>query len=175
MPTTLIEKYTPESAEVTKEMAIRLKKMMGADAVVSVTGLTTSGGSEGPGKPVGTMFYCVLIEERTLLRTAMNYKKQSFFYRNSLSIVFICLFILALGAQAIFGWKEHNEELKDLGGQQIIFSAYLRSGHFFSATFENFESEFLSVASIVILTIFLRQKGSPESKPVDAANAETGK
>ncbi|MNE03146.1 hypothetical protein D3C87_864530 [compost metagenome] len=105
----------------------------------------------------------------------MNYKKQSFFYRNSLSIVFICLFILALGAQAIFGWKEHNEELKDLGGQQIIFSAYLRSGHFFSATFENFESEFLSVASIVILTIFLRQKGSPESKPVDAANAETGK
>lgn len=68
VPTTLIEKYTPESAEVTKEMAIRLKKMMGADVVVSVTGLTTSGGSEGPGKPVGTMFYCVLIEERTIER-----------------------------------------------------------------------------------------------------------
>lgn len=42
-------------------------------------------------------------------------------------------------------------------------------------TFQNWQSEFLSVASSVILTIFLRQKGSPESKPVDAANAETGK
>jgi len=97
----------------------------------------------------------------------MNYKKQSFFYRNSLSIVFICLFILALGAQAIFGWKEHNEELKDLGGQQIIFSAYLRSGHFFSATFENFESEFLQMALYVMLTISLRQVGSAESKDPD--------
>ncbi|MCA6067759.1 hypothetical protein JI747_011260 [Chryseobacterium sp. RG1] len=94
----------------------------------------------------------------------MNNKKQSFFYRNSLSIVFISLFVLALGAQAFFGWKEHNEELKDLGAQEIRFSSYLGSGHFFSATFENFQSEFLQMALYVMLTISLRQVGSAESK-----------
>lgn len=66
VPKGLIEKYTPESAEVTKEMAFRVKKMMDADVVVAVTGLTTPGGSEGPGKPVGTMFYCILIKEKTI-------------------------------------------------------------------------------------------------------------
>lgn len=65
---TLIVKYTPESAEVTREMAFRLKKMMDSDIVVSITGLTTPGGSEGPGKPVGTMFYCILIREKTIER-----------------------------------------------------------------------------------------------------------
>lgn len=66
VPTVLIQKHTPESAEVTKEMAYRLKEMMGANIVVAVTGLTTPGGSEGPGKPVGTMFYCILTEEKTI-------------------------------------------------------------------------------------------------------------
>lgn len=94
----------------------------------------------------------------------MNNKKQNYFYRNSLSIVFISLFVLALGAQAFFGWKEHNKELKDLGAQEIIFSAYLGSGHFFSSTFENFQSEFLQMALYVMLTISLRQVGSAESK-----------
>lgn len=41
--------------------------------------------------------------------------------------------------------------------------------------FQNWQSEFLSVASIVILSIYLRQKGSPESKPVDSPHMETGK
>lgn len=97
----------------------------------------------------------------------MNHKKKSFFYRNSLSIVFISLFILAWGAQAFFGWKEHNEDLKDLGAEEIRFSSYLGSGHFFSATFENFQSEFLQMALYVMLTISLRQVGSAESKDPD--------
>jgi nicotinamide-nucleotide amidase len=61
IPQTMIEEYTPESPEITHEMAIRLKKIIPADVIVSVTGLTTPGGSEMPGKPVGTMFYCILI------------------------------------------------------------------------------------------------------------------
>ncbi|MDQ1149613.1 DUF6766 family protein [Sphingobacterium zeae] len=94
----------------------------------------------------------------------MKNKKQSFFYRNSLSIVFIALFFLAFGAQAFFGWREHNDELKELGGQEIGFFAYLETGHFFSATCENFQSEFLQMALYVMLTISLRQVGSAESK-----------
>jgi nicotinamide-nucleotide amidase len=61
IPSKMIEEYTPESTEITREMAIRLKKVIPADIIVSVTGLTTPGGSEVPGKPVGTMFYCILI------------------------------------------------------------------------------------------------------------------
>lgn len=91
-------------------------------------------------------------------------KTDRFYYRNSLSIVFVSLFIVALGAQAVFGWKIHNNDLMELGGSPITFQAYLASGHFFSATFENFQSEFLQMAMYVILTISLRQIGSAESK-----------
>ncbi|WPU95661.1 CinA family protein [Mucilaginibacter sabulilitoris] len=61
----MIETFTPESEEITREMAIKLKKIMDADIIVAVTGLTTEGGSEAPGKPVGTMFYCVYFEGQT--------------------------------------------------------------------------------------------------------------
>jgi nicotinamide-nucleotide amidase len=63
IPQKMIEEYTPESSEITHEMAARLKKIIPADVIVSVTGLTTPGGSEMPGKPVGTMFYCILINK----------------------------------------------------------------------------------------------------------------
>jgi hypothetical protein len=91
-------------------------------------------------------------------------KKQSFLYKNSLSIVFIILFLLAMIAQAFFGWHEHNQSLADLGAQKVGFPEYLTSGHFIAATFENFQSEFLQMALYVILTVFLRQVGSAESK-----------
>lgn len=64
VPKEFIQKYTPESAEVTREMALRLKNLMDADIIVAVTGLTTPGGSEGPEKPVGTMFYCVILDDQ---------------------------------------------------------------------------------------------------------------
>lgn len=56
----VIEKYTPESAEVTKLLAERLSKFFSADISVAVTGLTTSGGSESDEKPVGTMFVYII-------------------------------------------------------------------------------------------------------------------
>lgn len=91
-------------------------------------------------------------------------KTDHFFYRNSLSIVFISLFLIALLAQVFFGWKQHNQELGELGGSTLGLGQYLTSGHFFSATFENFQSEFLQMALYVVLTISLRQIGSAESK-----------
>lgn len=62
IPNDLVEEFTPESAEVTRAMALGLKKIMDADIVVAITGLTAPGGSEHPGKPVGTMFYAILYE-----------------------------------------------------------------------------------------------------------------
>lgn len=94
-------------------------------------------------------------------------RKHTFFYRNGLSIVFLSLFIISLFAQAFTGWKEYNEELKDEKAAQVSFPAYLHTGHFVSATFENFQSEFLQMALYVVLTIGLRQKGSAESKSLD--------
>ncbi|RZL52867.1 MAG: LacI family transcriptional regulator [Pedobacter sp.] len=94
-------------------------------------------------------------------------KIHSFFYRNSLSLVFLLFFVIAICAQAISGWKQYNEQLTEEKASQINLSEYLSSGHFISATFENFESEFLQMALYVLLTIGLRQIGSAESKSLD--------
>ena len=91
-------------------------------------------------------------------------KKQTFFYRNSLGIVFTVLFVITICAQAFTGWKEHNQELADEHGKELSFTAYLTTGHAISSTFENFQSEFLQMSLYVLLTVGLRQKGSAESK-----------
>jgi len=62
VPQKMINEYTPESMEVTREMAYRLKDLIAADIYVTVTGLTTPGGSETAEKPVGTMFVVALIK-----------------------------------------------------------------------------------------------------------------
>lgn len=94
-------------------------------------------------------------------------QKHGFLYKNGLSIVFLTLFVLALIAQAVTGWADHNSQLEEAGVQAITFAKYLTSGHFVSATFENFESEFLQMALYVLLTIKLRQQGSAESKSLE--------
>ncbi|WP_295121345.1 DUF6766 family protein [uncultured Chitinophaga sp.] len=85
---------------------------------------------------------------------------------NSLSIVFFLLFIVAWVAQACSGFASHNDDRMQDEQPPITFSAYLQSGHFIQATFENWESEFLQMALFVVLTISLRQKGSSESKKI---------
>ena len=94
-------------------------------------------------------------------------KKHSFFYKNSLTLVFSFLLLFALAGQAYTGWFEFNKELLEKHVQEISFPAYLTSNHFIEATFENWESEFLQMALYVILTIKLRQIGSSESKKLD--------
>lgn len=86
---------------------------------------------------------------------------------NSLSLVFVILFMLALIGQIFTGFKEHNKELEQDGQPAVGMGAYLQSGHFLQATFENWESEFLQMALFVVLTISLRQKGSSESKKLE--------
>jgi hypothetical protein len=86
---------------------------------------------------------------------------------NGLSLVFLLLFFVSLAGQAVTGWKEYNEEMKEEGGQQVGLRDYFTTAHFSEATFENWESEFLQMALFVVLSMFLYQKGSSESKDPD--------
>ena len=86
-----------------------------------------------------------------------------FWAENALTIVLALLFLLFWTAQALSGWAVHNQELQDAQQHVLGFGAYLRSAHFWSATAENWESEFLQMAAFVVLTVYLRQRGSAES------------
>lgn len=89
------------------------------------------------------------------------------FRANSLSVVFAAFFLISLCGQVLTGMKEHNEEMAQDGGRAVGLGAYLKSGHFLQATFENWESEFFQMALFVILTRCLYQQGSSESKDPD--------
>jgi hypothetical protein len=99
--------------------------------------------------------------------------QRSWLYKNSLSIAFFVLFGLSFVAHAITGAHEFSSEQVAHGGSAVPTVDFLRHAQFWFESFQNWQSEFLSVASIVVLSVFLRQQGSPESKPVDMANAET--
>ena len=92
------------------------------------------------------------------------------FKNNSLSLVFLLLFFFAMIGQTVTGLKQYNEEVKEHGGREISIGQYLSSGHFIEATFENWESEFLQMGLFIVLSVFLYQKGSSESKDPDGDN-----
>jgi hypothetical protein len=94
-------------------------------------------------------------------------------YEQSLVIAFFVLFILSIGAHAVGGLAEHNAELASHGQAPDSLSAFVTSADFWFQSFQNWQSEFLAVGCFVVLTIFLRQKGSPESKPVYAPHRQT--
>ncbi len=86
---------------------------------------------------------------------------------NGLALVMFTLFVVFAILQSVFGWQVRNEELVQAGQAADSFWHYLRTGHFGEAIFENWESEFLQMGSYVLLTAYLVQRGSPESKPLD--------
>lgn len=91
-------------------------------------------------------------------------KNKTFIYNNGLIIAFLLLAVLAVGGQTVTGWNQYNEFLTEHKKEQATLFAYLNTGHFLQATFENWESEFFQMALFVWFTVFLRQKGSSESK-----------
>src|SRR5688500_8606468 len=99
---------------------------------------------------------------------------QRFLRNNGLSLVLVLLFLLFWIGQTLTGLREHNNEQREHGKPAVSMGGYVRAGHFWSATAENWESEFLQMAMFVVFTACLFQKGSPESKdpdedePVDA-------
>ncbi len=101
-------------------------------------------------------------------------RRYGFLYRNSLSLGFLLLFLLSFSLHAAGGWKEANEERTEHGQMPQSIGEFLQSPEFWFQSFQNWQSEFLAVLSIVVLSIFLRQQGSPESKPLDASPGDTG-
>ncbi len=96
-------------------------------------------------------------------------------YQNSLSIVLFSLFAISFALHAVGGAKVYNEEQAEHGETEKVSAIeYVETSRFWFESFQNWQSEFLSMGAMVVLSIFLRQKGSPESKPVDSPHSETG-
>jgi hypothetical protein len=95
-------------------------------------------------------------------------------YKNSLSIVLFLLFIAAFAAHAATGAVEYSQEQAAHGEPGVSALGYLATPRFWFESFQNWQSEFLSVWALTVLSIWLRQKGSPESKPVHAPHEQTG-
>jgi hypothetical protein len=95
-------------------------------------------------------------------------------YENSLCIAFLLLFLVSWAAHAWGGLAEHNEQRAEHGDPPVTLGEFLHDAEFWFQSFQNWQSEFLSLVAMVVLSIWLRQRRSPESKPVDAPHSETG-
>jgi hypothetical protein len=98
-----------------------------------------------------------------------------FLHENSLSIFFLAIFLLALAGQAYAGWLDFNETAREHHESVILLSNYVTSSNFGNAVMENWQSEFLQFTLFIVATVWLLQKGSPESKELDKAGLETDK
>jgi hypothetical protein len=95
-------------------------------------------------------------------------------YEHSLSALFFILFFASITAHAISGAHAYSDEQLAHGGEPVSTLQYLSTSQFWFESFQNWQSEFLAVASIVFASVYLRQRGSPESKPVAEPHRETG-
>jgi len=95
-------------------------------------------------------------------------------YSNSLLIVMAIIFFGSWFAQSVTGWTEFNAQQVDHQEATLSWLSYIGSADFWEATLENWQSEFLAVGSFAAITVYLRQRGSPESKPVGAPHHATG-
>jgi hypothetical protein len=95
-------------------------------------------------------------------------------FSRSLGLLMGVLFLLTWAASAIAGWAAFNSQ--QLGQRQdpVTFVGYLGQADFWNRSFQNWQSEMLAVGSMAIFAVYLRQRGSPESKPVGVAHADTG-
>jgi hypothetical protein len=95
-------------------------------------------------------------------------------FSTSLVLVMGAIFLASWLVQGVAGWAAFNEtRLQDLQ-DPIAWSEYLLNADFWSRTLQNWQSEFLAVGSMAVLSIYLRQRGSPESKPVGEPHESTG-
>ena len=95
-------------------------------------------------------------------------------YENSLLLVMGAIWLGTWFAQSITGMTEYNSQQLDHHEVTLSWVQYLGTASFWERTLQNWQSEFLAVGSMAILAVYLRQRGSPESKPVGAAHHATG-
>jgi hypothetical protein len=96
-----------------------------------------------------------------------------FVKENSLSIFFLLLFLACLAGQAVAGWKQFNAQQVAEGLGTLPFARYLTSTDFSVDVTENWQSEFLQFLTYLMATVWLLQKGSPESKSLDRVGRES--
>ncbi len=95
-------------------------------------------------------------------------------YSRSLSTVLFLLFLASFWGHAVTGAVEYSGEQQAHGGEGMSTLAYMATSRFWFESFQNWQSEFLSVFALAVLSIWFRQQGSPESKPVHAPHGQTG-
>jgi hypothetical protein len=95
-------------------------------------------------------------------------------YANSLLIVMGLLFLGSWFAQSVTAWTIYNADQVDHDESAVSWATYVSSPDFWEKSLQNWQSEFLAVGTMAAFTIYLRQRGSPESKPVGAPHDETG-
>ena len=107
-------------------------------------------------------------------RRAQGAKRGNWFQRNSLSLAFCLLFGAAFVLHLTSGAKAYNEQQALEHQPALTVNEFLGSSKFWFTTLQTWEAEYMAIALYIFLSIFLRQEGSPESKPVDAPDSETG-
>ena len=95
-------------------------------------------------------------------------------YENSLLITMSAIFFATWIGQSLNNWRVFNDEQREHSEATVSWGRYLLDPDFWEKTLQNWQSEFLAVGVMVVFTIYLRQRGSPESKPVGAPHDETG-
>jgi hypothetical protein len=95
-------------------------------------------------------------------------------YSNSLVIVMAAIWLLSWFGQSVTGWSEYNSDQLTHDQPTVGWSGYLATSQFWESTLQNWQSEFLAVGSMAVLSIYLRQRGSPESKRVGDPHHKTG-
>jgi hypothetical protein len=94
-------------------------------------------------------------------------------YENSLFLVMLFFFFLTWFAQSVTAWNVFNDEQAVHGEASLSWLSYVGTSDFWDRTLQNWQSEFLAVGTMAIFAVYLRQRGSPESKPVGAPHHET--
>jgi hypothetical protein len=95
-------------------------------------------------------------------------------YSSSLAIVMGAIFLGSWLVQSVAGWAAFNEDRLQQLQDPIAWSSYLANADFWARTLQNWQSEFLAVGTMAVLAIYLRQRGSPQSKPVGEPHDSTG-
>ena len=95
-------------------------------------------------------------------------------YSTSLAIVMGAIFLASWLVQSVAGWAAFNEERLQQLQDPISWKAYLLNADFWARTLQNWQSEFLAVGTLAVLAIYLRQRGSSQSKPVGQPHGSTG-
>lgn len=95
-------------------------------------------------------------------------------YRHSLSLALLLMFAASFALHAVGGAREYSEEQRAHGGPPVTALQYVATSRFWFESLQNWQSEFLSVGVLVLLSVWLREQGSTQSKPVAAPMRETG-